>query len=151
MSCRDCPYNKKEDEAEVNYRCDKIGGITEWYGQCEESADIIPSRNVSKRRKRNKRERDLKYKRHLKLLARNFKKYGSPVIYNDEIYVWRKGYYIKYPKPYYKRYYRGSNHRATSRYKLYKKISNRKVRRYRRELHNGSQYKKVFDYWWSVD
>ena len=34
--------------------------------------------------------------------------------------------------------------------KEYKKVSNRKVRRYKDDLSNPSDYRKVFDYWWSI-
>ena len=32
----------------------------------------------------------------------------------------------------------------------YKKISNRKVRRYKGDIINGNWYQKIFDYWWTM-
>lgn len=164
MKCRDCPYIKEDfdiktqgitekydlDEFERSCWCEKIGGEIWWYGQCSDAYDDISvqPKNRSKQRKRNKRERDLKYKQRLKFLAEYVDYYPCPVIYTGEI--WIKGYgWVENPKPYYKRLYR-DNHRG-GRYKYYKKHSNRQVRRYKGELHNGGQYKKVYDYAWQVD
>jgi hypothetical protein len=41
--------------------------------------------------------------------------------------------------------------RGGDRVRFFKNYSNRKVRRYRGEIGNGSQYKRVFDYWWKID
>lgn len=68
--------------------------------------------------------------------------------YKDEEWVKNVGL-VKIPKPYYIRYYRG-NHKW-SRYRYYKKYSNRIVRRFGEDIQNGSSYKKCFDYWWTVD
>lgn len=165
MKCRDCPYIKEDfdrktqgmtdkydlNEFERSCWCEKTGAKIWRYGQCEDDYDNVPSQtNRSKQRKRNKRERDLKHKQRLKFLAENAKGYPSPAIYTNEI--WLRGYgWVENQKPYYKRLYRGSNHRGINRYKYYKKYANRQVRRYNGELHNGCQYKKVYDYWRSVD
>ena len=46
------------------------------------------------------------------------------------------------PKPYYQRLYRGKKS------KYLKQLSNRKIRRYKGELHNGYQHiHKIFDWW----
>ena len=164
MNCRDCPYIKEDfdrktqditdkydlDELEKSCWCDKTGGKIWWYGQCEDAFDDIPPQiNRSKQRKRNKRERDLKYRQRLKLLAENVNGYPSPVIYTDEIWIKGLGW-VKNPKPYYKRLYR-DNHKG-GRNKYYKKYANRQVRRYKGELHSkGNQHRKVFDYWWAVN
>lgn len=113
---------------------------------CEDTfIEIAKPQNHSKRKRRNKRERDQKHKNHLKFLAENIQYYPSPVIYIDEIYIEGEGW-IDNLKPYYKRCYRG-NHKG-NRYKFYKKYSNRCVRRYRGEIHNnGNHYRKIFDYW----
>ena len=165
MTCRDCPYIKDEfikrldpkwdiiesiNEAELNSWCNKTGGLIEWYGQCEDAVNDIPSQiSRSKQKKRNKRERDLKHKQRLKFLTENIQYYPVLAVYIDEIRI--RGYgYVDNPKPYYKRYYRGNHGR--NRYKLYKNVANKKVSRYRGELHyKGNQYRKVFDYWWTVD
>ena len=137
------------DEFEQFLWCDKVGGKVYCFGHCTDAYIDEPIvANRFKKKRRNKRERDLKHKNRLKSLAENCNYYPSPVIYTDEI--WVKGYgYVKNPKPYYKRMYR-DNHKG-GRYKYYKKYANRCVRRYKGELHNGGSYKKVFDYWWTVD
>lgn len=32
-----------------------------------------------------------------------------------------------------------------------KKLTNRKVRRYKGEIHKGGNYRRVFDMWWELD
>lgn len=130
--------------------CDKVGGYNYKFGYCSDVySDEVTQQNHSKQKRRNKRERDQKHKNHLKFLAENSQYYPSPVIFIDEIYVKGEGR-INNPKPYYKRCYRG-NHKG-SRYKFYKKYSNRYVRRYKGEIHSkGNQHRKIFDYWWTVD
>lgn len=180
MECRNCPYGKEDfdrrmawyskiveergipndiyhylepqdaaDEFEQFLWCDKVGGKVYCFGHCTDAYSDIPKHeNRSKKKRKNKRERDLKHKNHLKYLYKHCNFYPSPVTYTDE--VWVKGYgYVENPKPYYKRLYRG-NHKH-NRYKYYKKYANRCVRRYKGELHSGGSYKKVFDYWWTVD
>jgi hypothetical protein len=101
-----------------------------------------------KKKHEKRRKRDIAYKKHLKFLAENVPGYPSPVIYVDSIYI--EGYRQKLPisKPYYKRLYRG-NH-TPSRSKYYKKYANHIVRKYKGDIHNGSQYKKIYDYWWEL-
>ena len=132
------------DEFEQFLWCDKIGGKVYCFGHCEDAFDIpdvTNQRNSSKKKRINKREKDLKHKEHLKRLNKISKGYPSPVYYTDKIYV--RGYgYIENPKPYYKRLYRGK------RSKYLKKQSNRKIRRYKGKLHNGWQCHKLYDFWW---
>jgi len=173
MECRNCPcgkedfdrriawYNKIVEErgvpndiygyqtyedavknAEQFLWCDKVGGKVYCFGYCSDAySDSSEQKNAAKNKRRNKRERDLKYKNHLKNLAENIHGYSQPVYYVDEVWVKNVGY-IENPKPYYKRLYRGK----FSRY--LKKQSNRKIRRYTGELHNGYQCHKLFDFWW---
>lgn len=169
MKCRDCPYGKNDferrmsllsdlkesdseefaDDIEQFVWCDKVGGKVYCCGRCSDWHDDnkpVKIHNHSKRRRKNKRERDQLYKQHLKWLAEHVDYYPVPVTYEDEI--WVKGYgYIENPKPYYKRWYR-DNHRC-GRFKYYKKYSNRVVRRYTDVIRNG-QYRKYFDYWYTV-
>ena len=175
MECRNCPYAKDEFNKRIKYYqeytdkngvpndiygdltleeimefeepycwCEKTGGKILWHGQCNDAYDDVQKyENHSKKKRRNKRERDLKYKNHLKSLAENTTGYPSPAYYVDEI--WIKGYgYVKNPKPYYKRLYRGK------RSKYLKRQSNKKIRRYKGELHNGHHCYKVFDYWYEL-
>lgn len=141
------------DEFEQFLWCDKVGGKVYWAGRCSDAydnnSDISKHINYSKQKRRSKIERDQKYKNHFKFLAENVQYYSAPVLYTEEIYVEGEGL-VKNPKPYYKRCYRG-NHKG-NRYSLYKKYANRCVRRYKGEIHNkGNQYRKIFDYWWTVD
>lgn len=132
------------DEFERFLWCDKVGGKVYCFGHCTdfyEDSDVVKQKNSSKKKRRNKRERDLKYKEHLKRLEKISRGYPSPVYYTDEIYVRGCGY-IKNPKPYYKRLYRGK------RSKYLKKQSHKKIRRYNGELNNGWQCHKLYDFWW---
>lgn len=87
-------------------------------------------KRCSKKKKRNKRERGLKYKKHLKNLAEiTCRYYPCPAIYSNS---------------YYKRLYRGK------RSKYLKRQSNKKIRKYKRCLSDGNMYRKVFDFWWEL-
>ena len=158
-NCKDCPlgapdyerrilFHGDEDNAETFMWCDKVGGEVYFFGRCEDAYSEEPTpEHHSKKKRRNKRERDLAYKNHLKTLHQNCTGYPSPVWYKDEIYI--RGYgYIENPKPYYKRLSR-DNHKG-GRFSYFKNYSNRQVRRYNGELQNGGAYKKVFDYWYTV-
>lgn len=104
------------------------------FGYCEDAHEDIPKRvNRSKQKRRNRRECDRKYRNHLKYFAKNISGYSAPVMYTDEVWVREQGY-IENPKPYYKRLYR-SRGRGMSYY--HKKMSNRKVRRYKGEMPSG--------------
>lgn len=83
------------------------------------------------------------HKRRMKKLSK-VSSYTSGAYCVDEIWVKGTGY-IKNPKPYYKRYYRGS------RYSFFKKYANRRVRKHKYDIMRGGSYKKCFDYWWAVD
>lgn len=133
------------DEFEQFLWCDKVGGKVFWAYRCEDAYEQpVIHKNHFKQKRRNKRERDQKYKNHLKFLAENINKYPSPAICVDEIWVEGEEY-IDNPKPYYKRCYK-DNHRG-GRYKYYKKHSNRCVRMYKGEIQSkGNQYRKIFDY-----
>lgn len=180
LNCRECPYGQEDFERRIYWYqktineqgipnniyhylkpedataefeqfvwCDKVGGKVYCFGHCtdfyEDNGKIHINR--SKRKKRNKRERDLKHKKHMKYLAQICPGYLPPTMSID------KDGYCNFNDPvetvYYKKTYRG-NHKG-SRYKFYKKYANRVVRRYKGEIGNGGNYKKCFDYWWTVD
>lgn len=157
MSCKDCPYGEEDfiklkefniecsdEELESYIWCDKVGGKVFWYGKCNEDKFAIQNyKNRSNKKSRNKRERYLKYQKHLKHLAENTSGYPTPAYYVDEIWV-RKYGYIENPKPYYKRIYRGQ------RSKYIKKLSNKKIRRYKGELSNGYMCHKLYDFWYEM-
>lgn len=180
MRCRDCPYgeedfkrrmywyektiseigipndiyhNLKPEDATAEFEqyiwCDKLGGKVFWFGRCSDaySEPLIQTRHVTqKKKRRNKRERDLKHKKHLERMWKARGNYWSPpVLYVD--YLWRNHKMIDVNKPYYKKL--TPNHGGKYQ-RFYKKISNKKVRRYKDEISKGSNYKKVFDYWWTI-
>lgn len=146
MGCRKCPYY---DCGLSDQYCDKIGGKTLLFGYCENAySDIRKQINHSKQKRRNKRERDQKYKNHLKYLAKNVSGYPLPVMYADKIWIKGQGY-IKNQKPYYKRCYRGRGKHSASHY--HKKMSNKKIRRYEGELtRKGNIGYKLYDFWWKI-
>lgn len=88
-----------------------------------------------------KRIRNQKYRRKIQRLYSNSRKYPSPVVYIDEVWIKGRGY-VKNPKPYYKRLYR--SHKS----KYLKRQSSKKIRRYKGELHNGWSCHRIYDFWW---
>lgn len=178
MKCRDCPYGKYDfesrmkkyiylyesgdtkllygllpeevsDEIEEFIKCEKVGGKVYWAGHCSDFyEEDVNTENIrrSNKKKRNKRERYLKYKNHLKRLEHNGSyrcRHLNPVTYTDEVWIKGQGW-IENHKPHYKRWYRGK------RSKYLKNQSNRKIRRYKGEIHNGYQCHKLYDYWWEL-
>lgn len=146
------------EEFEECLWCDKTGGKLWWYGRCTDAFHYEKNNKVkSKKRKRSRRERDAKHKQHLKYLEENCRHYPSPVMAADKNGNWipDKEWYTKFPEyevrefAYYKRLYRAK--RKGNRYTYYKKYSNKRVRRYNGEIHKGNMYRKIFDYWWTVD
>lgn len=154
MRCRDYPYGCEDFEKYKSYIdkedienciwCDKVGGKVYSFGHCSDwyEQDEKNYKNHSKKKRINKRERYLKHQNHLKYLYETVGGYyPTPVRYVDEIWIKGVGY-VKNPKPYYQRLYRGKKS------KYLKQLSNRKIRRYKGELHNGYQYiHKIFDWW----
>lgn len=180
LECRNCPYGEEDfkkrmfwykkivqergipndiyhylkpedapDEFEQFLWCDKVGGKVYWAGRCTDAYSDIPKLlNHQKQKRKNKRERDLIYKNHVKYLAKTYPSYPPPAMPVDENGHWN------FDDPigtvYYRRTYRG-NHKG-NRYSFYKKYSNRCVRRYKGEIYSkGNQYRKIFDYWYTVD
>lgn len=143
LECSKCPYY---DYSLGGQLCDKVGGYNYIFGYCNDVYDIATRhKNHLKQRRKNKRERDQKYKNHLKQLAENTSGYPEPVIYTDEICIKGRGY-IKNPKPYYKRQYRGRGRRSGT--SLHKKLSNRKIRRYKGSLPvKDNAAHKLYDFW----
>lgn len=173
MECRNCPYSKEDfdrrmawynkiieergipndiygyetyedavKDAEQFLWCDKVGGKVYCFGHCTDAYSDMPKHeNRLNKKRRNKRERDLKYKNHLKYLAKNdSRKRPMPAVYTDKVFTKKQGW-VKNSKPYYKRKYRGR------RSKYLKRLSNKKIRKYKGELHNGYHCHKVFDFW----
>lgn len=143
MNCNNCPYCDTQTD---DVYCEKVGGKISLYGTCNECeyGNKTILKRCNNKSKHNKRERYLKHQSHLKHLHETVGGYyPAPVMYTNGI--WRKGYYIKNTKPYYKRLYR-------SRYSSFaKRQSNKRIRRYKGELHNGYHHiHKIYDYWWKI-
>lgn len=149
----DVYYNLKPEDAVEEFEqflwCNKVGGKVHWAGRCTDAYSDIPKWiNHQKQKRRNKRERDQKHKNHLKFLAENVQYYPASVIYTDVIWIKGQGY-VENPKPYYKRLYRGRGRHSNSNY--HKKMSNRKIRRYRGELSKkGNLSHRLYDFWWEL-
>lgn len=176
MECRDCPYGKVDfdrrmawynkiveergipndiyghetyedavKDAEQFLWCDKVGGKVYCFGHCTDAySDTSKHKSYSPKKKRDKRERDLKYKNRLKSLVEKTSNNLPSAIYVNEKRI--KVYeYTKYSKPYYKRIYR------RKRSKYLKRQSNKAIRRYNGELHNGWMCHKLFDFWWEYN
>lgn len=153
MRCRDCPYGQEdfqkyesyadEEDIEQFVWCDKVGGKVYYFGHCSDcyEQDKENHKVYLKKKRINKRERYLKYQNHLKHLEKVSCGYPKAVTYEDEVWIKELGY-VENPKPYYKRWYRGK------RSKYLKQQSNRKIRRYKGELHNGNSCHKLYDFWW---
>lgn len=153
MSCRNCPYGKEDFERRIflyeNFNgygrnikgdaydhleefvwCDKVGGKVYCFGKCTDACPVEKEhRNFQKKKRKNKRERLLSYKRRMKYLS-SFS--YSHICCNDDS-----------KKKYYKRLYES---KTGSPYPYYKKYSNRKIRRYKKEIQSGGYYKKIFDF-----
>lgn len=93
--------------------------------------------DYKKMRIRKRRKADKRYKRHLKLLA------------DYPCGIWRTAYLneCENGKSYYKRVYRDKY--SLERKKIFKKISNKRVRQYDGEI-PGGKYRLCFDYWWTI-
>lgn len=140
----DAPY-----EFEQFLWCDKVGGKVFWAGRCEDAyTQPVITQKHSKQKIRNKRECDQKHKNHLIFLAEIIPGYPSPVVYTDKIWIKGQGW-VDNPRPYYKRCYRGRGKHSYSNY--HKKMSNRKIRRYKGELpKKGNLSHRLYDFWWEL-
>lgn len=136
-ACDECPYCSDE-------WCDKVGGKLSLYGICDDAVTTIHVNHIHisrqnrgleyrrrMRRKKNKRRRDI-----IKTCG-----YYPPAGWLD--YEWVDGVYteigthIKYP-------------RDSNAQRFLKRESNKRVRRYKGDIHKGNSYRKLFDYWWEL-
>lgn len=143
FGCKNCPYYEYGLGGQY---CDKVGGKTSLYGHCTDACYInIPiSENHSNKKRRSKRERNQKYRNHLKFLAEYPSVYPSPAVYIDKIYIRGQGY-VENPKPYYKKYYR------EQRSKYLKRMSNKTIRRYKGDIpKKGNWSHRLYDFWWEM-
>ena len=89
-----------------------------------------------------------RHKKRLERMAKvECKRYPAGVILVDERYV-GDNKYEPLEKPF---AIRANKSKNATRYKYFKKYSNKLIRRKNRALVKGSSYKKEFDYKWTVD
>jgi len=148
------PQEKQEilDEIIISCWCEKFGTKICWTNINSCDYEYI-SQNKKKsqhnnKKKLSKRDRRNKYKNHLKFLNNNLNHYLSPSIALDKNREWVNLFQNDEIKDvsYYKRLYRGQ------RSKYLKKISHKKVRKYKGELsQKGNSSNKLFDFWWEYD
>lgn len=102
----------------------------------------------SRKKRLGTRERDRRYRKHLrKLAALNENDCLKKPMHGGALYMDETAY-GPVKKPYYRRYWRASHN---NRFKYWRGIAGRKMRRYKGDAHNGGFYKKVFDYRGAVD
>lgn len=143
LECVECPYYEYGLGGQY---CEKVGGNTLLYGYCEDAySEKSRQINYSKQKRKNKRERDQKYRNKLKRLSTCTSSPHTFIQYTDVIYIRGQGYFEN-PKPYYKKLYYGENCK-----KRHKRIASKHVRRYKGKIHDGNMYRKIFDYKWEVD
>lgn len=114
----------------------------------ESRTELIDSELDSKKKKRNRRKRHFANQRHLKQLWKITQHHyiHPPVLYVDFIRI--EGSWHNRKVPYYRK--NPPNHGGIGR-RVSKKISNRRVRYYKNGISKGGNYRKIFDYQWSID
>lgn len=112
----------------------------------------LTATDYKKLKKRKRIGYATRYKLHLKFLSDDCGCSLVDPMDRDGNYIWRSKFYGERSNKdiaYYKRQYHSC--RRSNRYKFYKKYSNRIVRRYKSDLKNGGNYRRCFDYWWTID
>lgn len=99
----------------------------------------------SKKKRGYKRRQYLRNKKQLQQLWR-IVRYPYPVIYVDTIKI--NGEYCNRKVPYYRREW--ESHGGLGR-RFCKRMSNRCVRRYKGGISKGGNYRKIYDYQWTLD
>ena len=146
LTCKFCPYIKDEYVIRENYLdnnndelfseiskscyCDKVGGKLGWWGYCEDAKPYkkphyhIESISSNKEKHRKRRKNNEKYKKKLEWQFKTIKSYPSPCYAVDK--------YGNYTNEEDKiAYYKKTNKsKHASRFKYFKKLSNKKLRRH---------------------
>lgn len=100
-----------------------------------------------KERRTRKYMQDQRQKKRLERAAKDWRGYPACAYWEEERYL-GDGKYEKLKKPYAKKMYKSA---GCKRYRYYKKLSNRQVRKSDCAIPNGNWYRKIFDYAWEVD
>ncbi len=145
--CSLCPYFSS-GISDLGY-CDKTGGKIVLFGTCTDYPIKTKRHSKSRIKKRNKRERDRKFRNHLKRISEmNF--YPQAGYYVCEKYIHGHGW-VKIDKPYYRKIWIGNGRKhGYSKTRWTKRKCNRAVRRYKNDISNGCMYKKISEYWWEI-
>jgi len=141
MICKTCPYiNNIKYENYMECYCNKLGCLIKNSEPCEKEVEYV-KRNSRHPRKLNAYKRKVRYKQYLERLADEDQGYPS-----GAYRVGYDGFYTDNPNytKYVKREWRGK------RSKYLKRLSSRKIRRYKGEIPDGGSYKKIFDFWWEL-
>lgn len=146
FTCDDCDIYclAKNKGLQSGFPCAKIGNKLSDCGYCEDAFEEKPLRPKNGKRKTGRayrRYQTAKKRKDLMNILNNDYCYNPYRGYVDWDWVdgeWQPvGKYVKYPK--------NSNPCV-----YYKNQSNRKVRRYNGEIHNGNSYRKLYEYWWTL-
>lgn len=122
--------------------CDKVDGQFYRCGYCSDAWVSTPEpkkhgarkTGINYRRLQNKKKKDAL----MRILNYGYKPYAGWVDWDWVDGVWQQtGDHIKYPK-------------NSKKQAFYKRYTNKKVRRYKGEIPKGNQYRKHFDYWWTL-
>lgn len=127
-NCFECPLGENSNNILYDIWCDKIGGRCGWYGYCEDAFDeaglVHKKSNKSSTSKRTRRDSYIKHIENIYSFTR--RRWMSPYYEHDgrliqSNFAWRNK-------------------------RFYKKYSNKQVRKYNKDIGNGNNYRKVFDY-----
>lgn len=133
--------------SEIHF-CEKTG-MPYLDGGCSDAYQEEPEgRRHQGKQRMAARERNRKYQKHLRKLASiSGRMQGKSAMYGRAVLVDREAEGAG-KNLFYRKCWRGCHH---NRFRYWRRVSNRKVRRYRGDVHNGGSYRKIFDYWWTVD
>ena len=160
MLCDECPYFGVYEKYTTTYCIikDEIPQYVEkFYDETHLSSRKIrlTATDYKKKKFRNRKNSENKYKAHLKFLSDNLKRYPSSVYPVDqngkpsEKWNFQNGSYTLGEIARYKRCWLSKKgHGNLAGY--YKKMANRAVRRGKTIIHRGCSYKKVYDYRWYI-
>lgn len=115
----------------------------------------LTATDYKKKKLRNRKNSENKYKTHLKFLSDNLKRYPSPIYPVDRKgkfsgkWNFENGSYTLGEIARYKRCWLSKRGHGNLP-KYYKKMANRAVRRDKSITYRGCSYKKVYDYWWKI-
>lgn len=137
-----CPYIKNNILVNAeNTWCKKLGCTIYETGGCCESEVKNVRKAYSRQRKLNGYKRKIKYKNKMKHLAKiTSNDWLAPVYPVGDDGEWS----TVDDAVYFRRDWRGS------RSKIFKKVSNKKLRNYKGDIPKNGGYRKVFDLWWEI-